>query len=366
MKPCEPINELLRERIAAGDFPSAVYAAAERGSIIYAGALGAAVRVPMTVNTMLGTVYDLASLTKPLVTGLLCAILLERGAIKLDDAAARFLPEFARDDKREITLLQLLTHTSGFPAWRPFYLAVGDVLQTIADEPLQNAPGTKVEYSDFNFIALGVLLERLTGKKLDELARAEIFAPLGLQNTAFNPPFEWRERIAASEIGNAHERNEAGAGGAGYNWREGVIWGEVHDGNAHFLGGVAGHAGLFADVRDTVKIAAQFHAGLSQLLQPETCQLFRTNFTPGHDEARSFAWSLAATKLSTAGPDLPPDAFGHLGFTGTSCWNDASRQRIYVLLTNRTHDKPLPFVNINSTRRTFHSLAQAALNEPQN
>jgi CubicO group peptidase (beta-lactamase class C family) len=363
MKPHAPISALLKERIAAGDFPSAAYAVAERGRVVYADALGAAVREPARIDAALSTIYDLASLTKPLVTGLLCAKLLERGAIKLEDAAARYLPEFDRDDKREITLLQLLTHTSGFPAWRPFYLAGGDILQTIAGEPLQDAPGAKVEYSDFNFITLGVLLERLTGKGLDDLARAEIFAPLGLENTAFNPPFAWRTRIAASEIGNAHERQEAGASGAAHNWREGVIWGEVHDGNAHFLGGAAGHAGLFADASDTVKIAAQFHAGLSELLPPETCELFRRNFTPGRDEARSFAWSLAATKLSAAGPDLPKDAFGHLGFTGTSCWNDAGRQRIYVLLTNRTHDKPLPFVNINSTRRAFHTLAQAALDE---
>jgi CubicO group peptidase (beta-lactamase class C family) len=370
MKPCEPINELLGGRIAAGDFPSAVYAVAERGRVVLAGALGDAVRVPVRHAATVETVYDLASLTKPLVTGLLCALMLERGLLRLENKAAHYLPEFEQEGKREITLLQLLAHTSGFPAWRPFYLAQGGekarILETIASEPLTAAPGARVEYSDYNFITLGILLERITGRFLDDLAREEIIKPLGLRKARFRPPQEWREFIAASEVGNAHERNEAGEPGAAHNWRKDTIWGEVHDGNAHFLGGVAGHAGLFADVFDTVKIAAQFHAGLSELLRPDTCELFRANFTPGHDEARSFAWSLAATKLSTAGPDLPKDAFGHLGFTGTSCWNDASRQRIYVLLTNRTHDKPLPFVNINSTRRAFHTLAQTALNKHEN
>ena len=363
----QSISALLQERIAAGDFPSAVYAIAERGRIVFADALGAAVRAPVQHEARLETVYDLASLTKPLVTGLLCAQLLERGTLRLEDLLIRYLPEFERGDKRKITLLQLLTHTSGFPAWRPFYLAQGgkrtEILSAIAYEPLVTEPGTQVEYSDFNFVTLGILLERLTGQPLDALAGRGIIAPLGLQSTAFNPPPEWLPRVAATERGNEYERGTAGAGAEKIAWREHVLWGEVHDGNAHFLGGVAGHAGLFADVGDTLKIAAQFHAGLTRLLKPETCELFRRNFTPGHDEARSFAWSLAATKLSTAGPDLPQDAFGHLGFTGTSCWNDAGRQRIYVLLTNRTHDKPLPFVNINSTRRTFHSLAQAALDK---
>ena len=363
MPSCEPISDLLNERIAAGDFPSAVYAIAERGRIRYAGAAGAAVRVPQHINATLETVYDLASLTKPLITGLLCAQMLERGAFRLEDTAASYLPEFKRADKREITLLQLLTHTAGFPAWRPLYLAPQArperILEIIAAEPLATKPGIQVEYSDFNFITLGVLLERLAGQRLDALAEAEIFAPLGLRNTCFNPPASWRGRIAASETGNAHERGASGS--SDVSWREQVIWGEVHDGNAHFLHGVAGHAGLFADVADTVQLAIQFHAGLTRLLKPETCALFRTNFTPGHDDARSLAWSLAATKLSTAGPDLPPNSFGHLGFTGTSCWNDPQHERIFVLLTNRTHDHALPFININSTRRQFHTLATKAL-----
>ena len=144
-------------------------------------------------------------------------------------------------------------------------------------------------------------------------------------------------------------------------WREQLIWGQVHDGNAYFLGGAAGHAGLFADAADTLTIANQFLAGGSRLLKPETCELFRTNMTEGLDEARSAGWQLAATRDSTAGTSLPTDSFGHTGFTGTSCWVDPNDERVFILLTNRTHAHPLPFTNINSVRRQFHSLAVEAL-----
>jgi CubicO group peptidase (beta-lactamase class C family) len=153
-------------------------------------------------------------------------------------------------------------------------------------------------------------------------------------------------------------------GGDSYkNWREELIWGQVHDGNAHFLGGAAGHAGLFSTAQETLKLANQFVAAQSQLLKPATCEWFHRNMTAGLNEARSFAWQLAETRDSAAGPDLPPDSFGHSGFTGTSCWIDSGNERIFILLTNRTHGHALPFANINSVRRRFHSLAVVALDE---
>ncbi len=135
----------------------------------------------------------------------------------------------------------------------------------------------------------------------------------------------------------------------------------MHDGNAHFLGGAAGHAGLFSTAAETLRIAEQFLARRTRLLKPETCELFRTNMTEGLNEARSLAWQLAATPESTAGPRLAPDSFGHLGFTGTSCWIEPASETVFILLTNRTHARALPFVNINSVRRRFHALAVEAL-----
>jgi CubicO group peptidase (beta-lactamase class C family) len=362
----DQISSMLAERIKAGDFPSAVYVVAERGQIVLADALGDAVRETEQHTAKLDTIYDLASLTKPLVTGLLCAQRIERKEFGLDDSVAQYLSEFDVDDKRAITLRQLLTHTSGLPAWRPIYLIARDresVLETIAQEPLESAPGTHVRYSDLGFIALGYLVERVSKSKLAEIARREIFEPLNLKRTFFNPDRTLIAEMAACEIGNAYERATCGAKNAdSYNWRENLIWGEVHDGNAYFLGGAAGHAGLFSSAPETLRIATQFFARTTTLLKPETCALFTSNMTEGMEEARSIAWQLAATADSTAGPYLPPDSFGHLGFTGTSCWNDPSRERTFILLTNRTHTRILPFVNINSVRRSFHTLALAALN----
>jgi CubicO group peptidase (beta-lactamase class C family) len=362
----ESISLMLEERVAAGDFPSAVYVVAERGSVVLTDALGDAVRESEQHAATLDTIYDLASLTKPLVTGLLCALRIEQGQIKLDDKVARHLPEFDTDDKRAITVRQLLTHTSGLPAWRPLYIAAGGererVLQSIASETLESFPGSRVRYSDLGFIALGFLLERLSNARLAEISLREIFEPLSLKRTFFNPDKALVTEVAACEMGNSYERETCGEEQAdAYGWRENLIWGEVHDGNAHFLGGAAGHAGLFSTARETLRLATQFHARRTELLKPETCALFRTNLTEGMEEARSLAWQLAATPDSTAGPNLPPDSFGHLGFTGTSCWNDPAKERTFILLTNRTHARPLPFVNINSVRRQFHTLAADAL-----
>jgi CubicO group peptidase (beta-lactamase class C family) len=365
----EAISAMLAERIGAGDFPSAVYLVAERGRIRFTDARADAVRDPEKHPATLDTIYDLASLTKPLVTGMLMAMLVERGLVKLDAPVSDYLPQFGAGDKRGVTVRHLLTHTSGLPAWLPLYIAPagerGRVLDTIAARPLEQEPGARVVYSDLGFITLGLLAERVTSTPLAELARREIFRPLELKRTFFNPEKALQTELAASESGgNAYERGmcEAGAASAERgNRREGTIWGEVHDGNAFFLGGAAGHAGLFSTARETLRLAEQFLPRTTELLSAETCAFFRTNMTEGLNEARSFAWQLAATPESTAGPLLPPEAFGHLGFTGTSCWIDPERERVFILLTNRTHARTLPFVNINSTRRRFHTLAVEAL-----
>ena len=367
-KPEPNISTFLQGRIDAGDFPSAVYLVAEHDRAIFADALGNAVHEPETHAASLETIYDLASLTKPLVTGLLCARLVQLRELTLDSSIANYLLEFDRPDKNIITVRQLLTHTSGLPEWRPLYITAPDrqdgAIAAIANEPLAYEPGAQVLYSDLGFIVLGFLLNRLTGMTLDHLTRQQLFNPLHLRRTFFNPAQAIRTGVAACESGNRYERDmcELDPKLPSYSgWRTGAIWGEVHDGNASFLGGVAGHAGLFSSAGETLRLANQFVGALSELLSKETCDLFRMNMTAGLNEARSFAWQLAATKDSTAGPALPPDAFGHTGFTGTSCWVDAPSERVYLLLTNRTHARALPFANINGVRRQFHTLAAAAL-----
>ncbi len=363
------ISSFLNERVAAGDFPSAVYLVAERGAAIFVDALGNAVVDPRPIPATAETIYDLASLTKPLVTGLLCSRRIEAGELTLDSSVAHYLAEFDRTDKQDITVRELLTHTSGLPAWQPLYiLAEGQrerAVGAIASLKLEYKPGMRVVYSDLGFILLGFLLERMTGSRLAQLARQEIIGLLKLQRTFFNPEQSMQSGIAACELGNGYEREMCSdKGGNGYeDWRKDLIWGQVHDGNAHFLGGAAGHAGLFSTAQETFVLAQQFLAGESKLLKPETCELFRQNMTPGLEEARSLSWQLAATKDSSAGPDLPGNSFGHTGFTGTSCWTDPQHERVFILLTNRTHARKLPFANMNSARRSFHSLAVTALNK---
>ena len=364
------ITTFLKSRIEAGDFPSAVYAVAENRDVVFADAVGNASREPESHPATLETIYDLASLTKPLMTGLLCAQMIEKAAFSLDETVSKYLSEFGRADKRNITIRNLLTHTSGLPAWRPLYLLTpnrDEALAAIADQTLDHPPGERVIYSDLGFIVLGFLLQRIASCTLSDLAKQGIFEPLKLERTLFNPGAAMRTGIAACENGNAYEREmcERDFSQNIYaGWRNEIIWGEVHDGNAHFLGGVAGHAGLFSDLTDTLRLANQFVGSSSELLSSQTCELFRQNMTEGLNEARSFGWQLAATKDSTAGMSLPSDAFGHTGFTGTSCWIDAGHERVFVLLTNRTHARKLPFANINAIRREFHALAVRSLDEP--
>jgi CubicO group peptidase (beta-lactamase class C family) len=267
-----------------------------------------------------------------------------------------------------ITIRELLTHPSGLPAWRPLYVLTEDqpdrAAGAIASLDLEYKPGTRVVYSDLGFIALGILLERLMHQHLADMAQREIFEPLKLRQTFFNPEMALQTGIAACETGNAYEVGMSQQMGAGEyaKSRQRLIWGEVHDGNAYFLGGAAGHAGLFSTARETFLIAQQFLRESTTLLAPETCALFRENMTPGLEEARSIGWQLAATKDSTGGADLPPDSFGHNGFTGTCVWIDPHTRRVLILLTNRTHAHALPFANINAVRREFNSLATRSLN----
>ena len=366
------IDELLIERIEAGDFPSAVYLVGQGKAVVFADAVGNAVVKPERIAAGLDTIYDLASLTKVLATTLLAAKLIDGGRLELDEKVADILPEAARSACGETTILQLATHTSGLPAWRPLYLLAEDrkdVLSVILNTP--PSAERDVVYSDLNFILLASIIERLTGKRIDEAAGELIFEPLGMKDTFYRPPNAVRRRIAASELGNQFERETCekegylaadGASEKADRWlRKELIWGEVHDGNAYFMEGVAGHAGLFSTAEDVFVLAQQFLPERTSLLQPETCELFMRNFTAGKAEDRSFGFQLASTKESTAGIGLSPQSFGHLGFTGTSLWIDPVKHAVFILLTNRTHDHGLPLVNINSVRRKFHDLASVAL-----
>ncbi|HEX8091725.1 MAG TPA: serine hydrolase domain-containing protein [Blastocatellia bacterium] len=393
----------LQSQIARGAFPGAQYVIGEDRKIVAEGALGLAVVEPERIPVSVDTIYDLASLTKPLVTSLLTIMCAERRVLDLGAPVADYLEEFDEEGKRHITLTELLTHTSGLPNWMPLYLEAGSAAEVPArisralPDPRKSKAPPALVYSDLNYILLGYVLERVTGERLDRIASRELFDPLGLKRTMFNPPAEMKRETAATEHGqifeqaNATEEWAAGGGqlAAGTDlsiydlpvpqsaseapvigcpppadsrvreWRKHVIWGEVHDGNAHFLGGVAGHAGLFSTAREVFRIACQFFHG-SELVTGDGLRLFTENFTPGHETARSIGWILAATKDCSAGPALAPTGIGHNGFTGTSVWMDPQKRRAFVLLTNRIHPR-VAATDMKQIRQQFNSLAVESL-----
>ncbi|WP_328429820.1 serine hydrolase [Streptomyces sp. NBC_00443] len=278
-----------------------------------------------------GTVFDLASVSK-LFTSILAVQQIERGELGLEATVASYLPDFGRAGKQDITIRQLLTHTSGFRAWIPLYNAptYEEKLQLIWSEAPLNAPGTKYLYSDLNLISLQLVLEKITGRSLDVLLHDEITGPLGMRRTRYNPPAAWKPGIAATE--------DARLPWSGLD--RGLVWGEVHDENAFSLGGVAGHAGVFSNAWDLAVLGRTLlnggAYGSCRILEPESVELMFTDFNtafPGDEHGLGFElyqhWYMGA--MAT------PRTAGHTGFTGTSLVLDPTTDSFLVVLGNSVH-----------------------------
>ncbi len=349
------------ERIEAGDIPCAAWVVATKEGSISEGAAGDAVVTPERVPASAETIFDLASLTKPLVTSFLYLLLRRRLGLNEATPAHKVVPEIDRLDKRDITIGHLLTHTSGLPAWVPFYLggaSMREYLLQLRELPPEHRPGTRVVYSCAGYILLGEILHRSATCPLDRLMEQEIAGKLGLHSTMFNPSRNLMPRVAATEDSCQYERRLAGPRAKGYSgFRTGVIRGEVHDQNAWVLGGVAGNAGLFSTARETAAIGMEYIGAGRGLLDGNAIRLAQEDLTPGLNEARSIAFRIASVGETAAGPDLPATAFGHNGFTGTSVWVDPPRARVHVLLTNRVHPRASDAVDMPALRRGFHSAA---------
>ena len=299
-------------------------------------------RIPMARDT----VFDLASLTKVLATTSAVMLLVEQGALGLDDPVAKWLPHFGEREKERVTLRHLLTHSSGLHPWRGFHETLLErerkkgerwigtpaakdwILESICRSALVHEPGSAAVYGDLDFIVLGALIEAVAGQPLDVFCRERIFAPLGMSETRFlrQPPAEAeRRRFAATE---------------NCPWRGRIVWGEVHDPNAAAMGGVAGHAGLFAPADDVMRFGSTlldvWH-GRSDLLPRERLVEFATrqNLPPGADWA--LGWDTPTPGGSSSGRYFSAQSIGHLGFTGTSLWIDFAAEAVVVMLTNRIH-----------------------------
>jgi beta-N-acetylhexosaminidase len=278
------------------------------------------------------TIYDAASLTKPVVTATLIALQVEAGRIGLDLPVARYIPEWNDgpnpDWRKTVTIRNLLTHSSGLPAHKDYFLTLHskrEFIAAICKEPLEYAPGAKTIYSDLGYILLGEILERVTGRTVDQLAHDQIFAPLHLDDTMFNPPKALLSRIAPTENDSTYRKH--------------LVQGSVHDENAFAMGGVAGHAGLFSTASDLAAFCqmllnggiyghhrALTRATISQFTAPQSIA----------GNAHTLGWMMP-TPNSSSGRYFSPRSFGHLGFTGTSIWIDPDRRLFVILLTNRVY-----------------------------
>ena len=336
-----PLDEYLQSEIAVGTFPSAVYAIGTTKGIEREGAHGSAVAVPMRIPATLDTIYDCASITKTLVTTILVLQAIDEKKIALDD-------QFQGYSYRE-----LLTHTSGLRAWLPLYATGAEnYVRTAVEQGPEYERGTRVVYSDLNFVLLWAALKEIYGS-YEEAARTRIFEPLGLHDATFHPATSLRPRIAATEWGQRWEQGMCATRGISFTaFRDGLIWGETHDGNSHHAGGTAGNAGLFATARDAFRIAQAFAAG--ELVSRELMAEATRNLTPGLDDARGLGWQKPTGSAATH--MLSDEAYGHTGFTGTSVWIDPPRDRIMVLLTNRVHPVAVA-VAMQRARGEFHKFA---------
>jgi serine-type D-Ala-D-Ala carboxypeptidase len=310
--------------IAERAFPGAALSVVLRGEMVAFSGFGRFTFDEAAAEVKPETIFDIASLTKPVAATTMAMILYERSLLDLDAPVSGVVPELADNpDSRSqhITFRMLLAHSSGLPAHaRLFETAHGDeVFRAACRLPLMAAPGTRAEYSDIGFIVLGKALERLADEDLDTFSRREIFGPLGMVRTRFNPPAAIRSSIAPTR--NDPERKK--------------IQGEVDDENAEAMGGVAGHAGLFSTVRDLAIFANCLLSGGPPLLSADAVSLFtiRQKSPPGSSWA--LGWD-TPTAPSSSGKYLSPRSYGHLGFTGTSLWVDPERHLAIALLTNRT------------------------------
>jgi CubicO group peptidase (beta-lactamase class C family) len=348
----EAIAEKMREAVEQGVFPGGVLLVSHRGRTIHHAAYGAACLVPEPEPATVDTIYDLASLTKPLVTTTAVALLLADGRLSLEDPLERFVPELTQVDLRQATIRHLLNHTSGLPAWRPLYERIvpdghrlrdqplaarrAAVFEAIHCEPLVEPVGRRCLYSDLGFMLLGEILERIVKREWAAFCHVDVLARLGVSGL-----FYMSESGPTSGVSvdtrrfAATEQDE---------WRGRLIRGEVHDENAAVLGGVSTHAGLFGTAEATLRAVSPWLAAVRGESSPIPSWWAREFVRrQGIDPHGSWAlgWDTPSTgpehTPSSSGQYFSPASFGHLGYAGTSVWVDPERELIVVLLTNRVH-----------------------------
>jgi CubicO group peptidase (beta-lactamase class C family) len=329
-----PVRAVLEKAIGERTFPGAAYGVLHRGSIVALAAAGRFTYEPGATAVQPETVFDLASVTKVVATTAAAMLLVDRGVFDLDARVGDFLPGFVigmehGSGKEKVTLRMLLAHTSGLPAYETLFRTHSTpdtLLRATLQLPLEAKPGMRTEYSDFGYILLGKVIEVLTGEPLEAFCARKILTPLGLTTTHFRPAEESRSGIPPTENDQT--------------FRGRVIQGEVQDENCFVLGGVAGHAGLFANVHDVLGFAqcilvqGRTPDG-TVLFQPATVEQFATRHESPDGKSRALGWDVP-TESSSSGHYFGPRSIGHLGYSGCSLWIDRDQELAVALLTNRT------------------------------
>jgi uncharacterized protein YbbC (DUF1343 family)/CubicO group peptidase (beta-lactamase class C family) len=321
------VDSIIQQAIADGNIPGAVLVVGHNGKVICRKAYGHRALEPRRELMTLDTIFDLASLTKVIATTTAVMQLMELGKVRLNDPVAKYIPDFAQNGKDDITVRQLLTHYSGLAPdldlgtpWEGKQTAY----QLAAVVPPETTPGSGFVYSDINFIMLGELVEKVSGESLDSYTAKHIFTPLKMVHTRYLPPATWRPRIAPTQ----------------YDENDKMLDGVVHDPTARRMGGVAGHAGLFATGDDLAKFAQALLDGGGGILSPDTVTKMTSPETPPTAPIlRGFGWDIDSPFSSNRGDLLPVGSYGHTGFTGTSLWIDPTTQSYIILLTNSVHPR---------------------------
>jgi CubicO group peptidase (beta-lactamase class C family) len=345
------VERAFDEALAQGVFPGAVLLVGRDETIVYERAFGSRSLAPAQSSMQIGMIFDLASLTKPLATSLAIMLLIKEKKLRLDDHVTRFIPTFGVFGKSSISVRQLLNHSSGLAAWKPFYeeIAKGEksgkinfiasqaakthVLEQIHREKLVSPPGTQSLYSDLGFMILGEVVEFISGYSLDRFCQDKVFKPLGLRSTSFVDLTQLRtRRIQPVEAMIAPTEN--------CPWRKKILCGEVHDDNAYAIGGVAGHAGLFSSAHDIHSLLARLALclrGQDDFVPQSLLQEFLTKDEKTAGSTRALGWDTPSPGKSASGSYFSPRSVGHLGFTGPSVWWDLEKGCHVILLNNRVH-----------------------------
>ena len=363
------LDDVINYAIAHDQIPGAVALVSQHGHVLWRKAYGSRAILPHREAMTTDTIFDLASLTKIFATTASVMKLIEQGKIRLADTAVHFIPELGTEgaaaEKNQITIRQLMTHTSGFapdpddskipPGWS----GAEPLLKEIYAEPLTAPPGARFLYSDTNFILLGEIVHRVSGLPLNEFAAREIFTPLGMTHTRFLPPADWIPRIAPTEEIDLPSGAKAGSG-QGH-----VLRGVVHDPRARQMGGVAGHAGLFSTADDLAIYCDMILAngavpGEKRIFAADTIHLMATpQQPPWIPSQRGLGWDIDSAYSAPRGDLFPIGSLGHTGFTGTSVWLDPGSDTFIILLTNSVHPYGRPA--ISSLRARVANVVAASL-----